>query len=129
MKRYIRGYFSHPIRGEAGVVATKEEMINNCEQAVRAAEKIRKFWGPALDLYVPAEHQEILFHLLEAGNVTHNEIVECSCLIVADIDLFFLYLPGPISAGQLREQDTAKHWKKNIIVVDDAAIAALSRLC
>lgn len=86
------GYFSHPIRGKGGESATDEEIRNNCEAASRMANAVRAFF-PEIDLYVPADHDEVYQFLREESRLPVDDMLWADCKIVRDRDFLMAYMP------------------------------------
>ncbi len=110
----IKAYFSHPIRGEKGADATREDMDLNNEIAVVFSEML-KVACPALDLYVPAVHDEIIIELYASGHLPEGAILDGDKKILAkrDILIGFEYR-DVISNGMRIEYDEAVHLAKPI---------------
>jgi len=104
----LRAYLSHPIRGPKGEDATPEDMAANNQAAIRFADTIRLFF-PNLDLYVPAEHDEVLAILYQKGDITINQLLEADCEALAKRDFLLVYAPGGlVSSGMSKEIEFAE---------------------
>jgi len=82
----ISAYFSHPIRGEKGADATREDMYLNNEIAIMVSQMLQNAL-PALDLYVPAVHDEVIIEMYEAGDITEKVILDADKKILAKRDI------------------------------------------
>lgn len=108
----LRAYLSHPIRGPKGSTATQEDMDTNNQAAIKFANTIRQHF-PALDLYVPAEHDEALNILWRENYITIDELLWADCRVLAKRDFLIAYVPyGFVSSGMSKEINYAQ--KHNI---------------
>ena len=103
----LRAYLSHPIRGKKGKDATPGDIAANNQAAIQFADTVR--WRfPALDLYVPAEHDEALTIFLHKGYITIDQLLEADCEVLAKRDFLLVYTPTSlISSGMFREMQFA----------------------
>jgi hypothetical protein len=69
----ITAYFSHSIRGAKGKDATPDDMALNCAMAKHAADMLRRVC-PALEIYVPAEHEDYVQTAYDRGSHSEHEI-------------------------------------------------------
>ena len=93
LKRKIRAYLSHAIRGTLPVKNEEDRevlMSYNNERAILWGQEIRKVVGPILDLYIPAEHEDFVMPALHKGYLTVNQVLEIDCEIVLKQDLLIL---------------------------------------
>ncbi len=92
-------YFSHSIRGAKGFLATKADMMFNCQVAEMAADCLRANW-PTLNLYVPAEHEDFVQLAWEKKYTLEDKILEIDCEILEVRDMMIAYAyQGVISNG------------------------------
>ncbi len=111
----IRFYLSHQIRGNKGNDATKEDIEKNLQRAIKAGQGIRAYlldWErmegfPTVDLYIPAEHDELLYYLFCRGWITIEQLLEADCAILDKCDLLIV-LGTQISKGMSVEMEYAK---------------------
>jgi len=103
----LLGYFSHPIRGEKGVDATDDDMQRNCNDA-RCVAKTLCIHNVAIDLYVPATHDEAISIAYKNNMLTEDQILEIDCEILDKRDFLIAYEPGGlVSRGMEIEIDYA----------------------
>lgn len=112
----ISAYFSHPIRGEKGADATREDTNLNNEIAIMVSQMVKDAF-PALDLYVPAVHDEIIIELYEAKELAVGAILDGDKKILAkrDILIGFEY-HAVLSKGMAIEYEEARRLGKRIFV-------------
>ena len=91
-----------PVRGQAGNIATIEEMDANIAEALRVAYWLRdKF--PEVEWIIPHEHEVIVRQLWQDGYITSEQIVSSCTKIVARCDLCVMYIANGISSGMAEE--------------------------
>ncbi len=88
----IRLYFSHPIRGGAGADATEQDIMRNNLTAMKMGRAVRAFF-PHVDLYVPAEHDEVLSHLYLRKAVTIEDLLAADCSVLFNCDGVISFQP------------------------------------
>ena len=103
----IGAYFSHPIRGLKGAAATEEDLSLNNDLAAAVAGMLHDFC-PALDLYVPAVHDEFVTESYLRQSTPEGEILKIDKIILErrPILIAFCY-KGVISNGMRIEIDHA----------------------
>ena len=106
-KIQIGAYFSHPIRGLKGAAATVDDQSLNNNLAIVVG-KILSNFCPALDLYIPAEHDEFGTEFSLRKSTSVEEILEIDKIILErrDILIAFCY-NGVLSSGMKIEIDHA----------------------
>lgn len=115
--RKLSAYFSHSIRGMKGNAATQEDMDANNQKAIDAANQIRKYF-PGFDLYVPAEHDEVLSILYRTGAVTIGELLDADCEVMRKRDFLIVYVPdGFVSNGMMTEVQAAQKASMPIFIL------------
>jgi len=104
----ISAYLSHPIRGKKGKDATLEDLQLNNKIAALVGQMVGNAL-PALDLYVPAVHDEYVIEAYTRGTHDEHEILEIDKIILAkrDIMIVFAY-KGVVSNGMEIEMAHAK---------------------
>jgi hypothetical protein len=103
----ISAYFSHPIRGERGPEATVEDMALNNDMAALMSHCVENVL-PALDLYVPAIHDEYVVEAYLRKSQTEFEILEIDKAILRRRDILIVFANnGVISHGMQIEIDDA----------------------
>ena len=103
----ITGYFSHPIRGLKGASATEADMELNNKIASMTAHMLTDFF-PALELYVPADHDEYVLNAYLRKSQTEHEILAIDKIILAKRDILIVYqYQGVISNGMKIEIEKA----------------------
>lgn len=107
MKKQIRVYVSHSIRGKKGKNATEEDMQKNNTKAILFGQALRrKFLG--VDFYVPADHDEFVLLAYLRGYLTEKQILDVDCVIVQKCSFVVAYSPnGYLSAGMKKEIEMA----------------------
>lgn len=95
----IGAYFSHPIQGAKGSACPLEEMALNNDLAALVGGMLAQAC-PALDLYIPAVHDEFVIESYLRGNIPTEEILEIDKIILArrNIMIAFCY-KGVLSNG------------------------------
>lgn len=110
-KIQISAYFSHPIRGLKGAAATSEDMKLNNELAALVGQMLRNAC-PALDVYIPAEHEDYVQTAFDRGSHDEHEILEIDKIILAQRDILIAFKwEGVCSNGMLVEIEHAKRKK------------------
>ena len=104
----INAYFSHPIRGLKGAAATVADMSLNNDFAALVSKMLSNAC-PALDLYVPATHDEYVTEAYLNGSHDEKMILTIDKTILArrNIIIAFTY-KDVISPGMYVELDFAK---------------------
>jgi hypothetical protein len=109
MLRTVTAYLSHPIRGAKGASATPEDMANNNFRAHNQAVLLRHYLGNNIEIYVPAENDEIITDLYVGGALTDTAIINADIKILKRRDLLLVFQPDPKpSRGMQSEIDSAK---------------------
>lgn len=88
----LSAYFSHPIRGAAGESATPEQIHRACRDCSWMARRIQT--EMAIDLYVPADHDEFVQIAYKGGLLTERAILLTDCEILAKRDFVLAYDPS-----------------------------------
>ena len=104
-----RIYISHPIRGKAGKNFTKKIIEENCKKAVELTKQLAKDFR-FVDWYCPAEHDEIIQILYQAGKLSEEDILWADCEIIKRCDGLLVYaFEGieHISSGMRKEMEAA----------------------
>lgn len=83
LKRKVRVYLSHPIRGVLREKATEETMKANNQKAIAWGRELWGEFGSQLDLYVPGEHDEFVLIAYLNGFLTEVQLLEVDCVIVS----------------------------------------------
>jgi hypothetical protein len=89
-----RIYVSHPIRGKSG---TEAEILANVQIAREWGEKLRTTF-PAIDWYVPADHDEVVQELLRCRGTVIDRVLEADFAIIRKCD-GLLAIPWCTSEG------------------------------
>jgi hypothetical protein len=110
----MRAYLSHPIRGAKGAAATHEDIEANNRRAIEFAARVRAEF-PGLDLYVPAEHDELVQESLEQGILTTEQILQIDRYLLARRDILIVFSPDSYIGGGVRvEIEEAQRLRKPI---------------
>jgi hypothetical protein len=88
--RKLKVYFSHRIRGKSGENATIEEINKNRQDAMEVCSKIRETF-PQLDIYCPAEADEIVTLMYNNKTITEKDMLDADCEILGKRDLVIAY--------------------------------------
>lgn len=124
----ITAYLSHPIRGKNGADATQAEINANNIEAKNVARAIRSA-VPDLELYCPADHDEVVGNLYKNGDVSIDSILKADCEIIAKKDLLIVYRPNLLmSEGMLHEIAYADTKKIPVIFLPNCCSLNLERL-
>lgn len=113
----MRFYFSHAIRGKAGLDASHDVQAENCAEAIRIADFLRaKF--PKLVLYVPAENETFVQIAYDSGHLSEKEILDIDCKIIDNCDSILVYVPDgePLQGGRLIEYNHAVRTDKPLCI-------------
>lgn len=123
----ISMYLSHPIRGANGPDATAEEKAENNRVAQGLGRTIRSTVAKHIkasedlcniefDLYVPADHDEVINYLFCSGHIEEHHILEADCQIIDRCRAVLAYCPdGICSSGMHVELKHAGESGKHII--------------
>jgi len=108
LKKKIKVYISHYIRGPEGNAASKKTIDTNIAKTKAVCQQLRIRFGSNLDLYVPAEMDEFPRIALELGLLNVEQVLDIDCVIVSRCDaLIFLDFEHCLSEGMKREGKTA----------------------
>jgi len=108
-----RFYLSHPIRGAKGDKATEEDMQKNRIAASIFATKLE--WECGLNIYCPAEHDEVISILYRKGLIGEEDILEADCAII-DKCCGLIAFGTDISEGMAHEIEYALKQGKPVLV-------------
>lgn len=128
----IKCYLSHQIRGEKDDKATKEDMDANNAEAIKVGSFIRDyFWrgiNPYVDIYIPAEHEDVILYLYEKGYITEKQILEADCNVIKQCDLLLVYKNHTLSKGMTTEVNFAAENGIDIFYFSDLEDSTLEAL-
>jgi len=112
----MKFYFSHAIRGKAGLKASLEVQNANCAEAMQIADKLRERFGPKLDLYVPAENETFVQIAYSMGHLSEEAILDVDCRIIDQQDGVIVYVPkgDELQGGRLVEYNHALKTRKPV---------------
>ena len=108
LKKKIRAYASHPIRGKKGKEALPETMEANNRKAIRWGKKLWVHFGSDLVMYIPGASGRWAEIGMAKGYLTIDQILDIDCEIVAESDVVLVFDWEGISGGMAREIDKAK---------------------
>lgn len=115
-----RAYMSHPIRGMKGAAATEADMEANNQLAIGFAKTLRAAF-PALDIYVPAEHDEFVLIAYQQQRLSESDILDTDVAILKRRDILIAYIPERhISNGMMREIHEAQWAGIPVVFLRDA---------
>jgi len=108
LKKRIKVYLSHYIRGPEGDKASKKTIDTNIAKTKAVCQQLRIRFGSNLDLYVPAEMDEFPRIALELDFLNVEQVLDIDCVIVSRCDaLILLDFEQCLSEGMKREKNTA----------------------
>ncbi len=94
-------YFSHPIRGLKGAAATVEDISLNNDLASLVG-RILMLQCPALDLYVPAIHDEYVTESYIQGHTTDDQILAIDKIILARRDILIVFRYNGVTSNGMK---------------------------
>jgi len=98
---------SHYIRGKKGETATDRDMESNCQKAIVAG-KILELCIPALNIYIPGEHDEFVAMAYQKHRIDIDVVLDTDCDILDKRDLLIVYdYENFLSNGMVREVNYA----------------------
>jgi len=98
---------SHYIRGKKGKRATDRDMESNCQKAIVAG-KVLELCIPALNIYIPGEHDEFVALAYKEQYLTEDDILTVDCELLNKRDLLIVYnTENYLSNGMVREVNYA----------------------
>jgi hypothetical protein len=113
----IKIYVTHSIRGQKGLNATEQDMIENCNLAMEFGNWLRKNY-PGVEFYVPGDHEEFVRIAWMNNLLTEKEILSVDCEIILGCCGVIVYAPdGHISRGMKTEIDYAEELEIPILEV------------
>jgi len=109
LKKKIKVYVSHYIRGPEGNKASKATIETNIANTKEICKQLRIHFGSNLDLYVPAEMDEFPQIAMQEGYLDIDGVLDIDCIIVARCDaLLLLDFKQNLSEGMVRELAAAE---------------------
>jgi len=110
----VNAYLSHYIRGKKGKRATDRDMELNCQKAIVAG-KVLELCIPALNIYIPGEHDEFVAMAYRKHRIDIDVVLDTDCDILDKRDLLIVYdYENFLSNGMVREINYAK--KHDILI-------------
>lgn len=108
MKKQLKVYVSHSIRGAKGDDATDEDMQRNVNLSILFGQSLRRKF-PGVDFYVPGDHEfPPVGNLLRKKYITTKQILDVDCEIVQGCAFVIAYSPdGHLSKGMRVEIEYA----------------------
>jgi len=107
LKKKIRAYCSHAIRGHAGDKCPEEQRDFNKAKAIEWGKKLWLYFGSQLELYIPGANDDWAVVGLEKGYLTIDQVLDIDCSIVEGCDVLLIMDWEGISGGMGREIDAA----------------------
>lgn len=113
----MRFYLSHAIRGKAGPNASHDVQAENCAEAIRVANALRRQF-PKLELYVPAENETFVQIAYDSGYLSEKQILDVDCKIIDSVCGVLVYAPegGGLQGGREIEYRHAIDTNKPVCV-------------
>lgn len=109
LKRKIRAYCSHSIRGYMGEKCPIKQRDFNKTKAIEWGKKLWIFFGSNLELYIPGANDDWAVVGMRKGFLTIDQVLDIDCGIVELCDvLLIMDWENHISGGMLKEINTAK---------------------
>lgn len=121
----MKFYFSHSIRGKAGPDASLDVQTQNCQDAIRVANILRKLF-PKLELYVPAENETFVRIAYDNAYLSIDDILWINCRIIDGCAGLLIYVPqgDVIQGGRFIEYNHAVRTNKPVVIFNKASEAA-----
>ncbi len=130
MKKHVRVYMSHSIRGKKGKDATSEDMQHNNALAIVFGQALRRKF-PGVDFYVPGDHDEFVLIAYLQKVLTEKQILDIDCEIVRRCCFVVAYSPdGYLSKGMKIEIEYACMYGIPVIIVsrlDKTGVDSINR--
>ncbi len=103
-----RIYVSHSIRGKFGKDAMREQMVENCQKAIRFGKYLRECF-PEVDWYVPGDHEfPPVSYFIRKKYVTIEQVLDIDTEIIGEENCkgILFYMPDSyLSPGMLVEKN------------------------
>ncbi len=104
LKKKIRVYASHIIRGRMGKDCPRKQRDLNKKKAVSWGRELWAYFGSQLELYIPGASDEWAEIAMEKGYLTVDQILDIDCSIISQSDaVLVLNWENYISYGMVRE--------------------------
>jgi len=117
MKKQIKVYITHSIRGKKGMDATKEDMRRNNKLAILFGQSLRRKF-PGIDFYVPGDHDEFVLIAYLKKYLDEKQILNVDCEIVEGCNFVLAYSPdGYLSRGMKIEIEYAGEHGIPVVVI------------
>ena len=100
LKKKIRVYASHAIRGVMGKDCPRKQRDFNKEKAISWGSKLWTYFGSQLELYIPGASDDWAEIGMEKGYLTVEQILDIDCEIISQYDaILVLNWEGVFSGG------------------------------
>jgi hypothetical protein len=107
MKKQVKVYVSHSIRGKKGVNATEADMRCNNDLAIIFGKALRRKF-PGINFYVPGDHDEFVLIAYKEMYLNEKQILDIDCKIVQQCAFVIAFSPdGYLSRGMKVEIEYA----------------------
>ena len=117
MKKQVKVYVTHSIRGKKGNKATKEDMRHNNALAIVFGQALRRKF-PGVDFYVPGDHDEFVLIAFLKKYLNEKQILDVDCEIVGECNFVVAYSPDSyLSRGMKIEIEYAGEHGIPVIVI------------
>ena len=117
MKKQVKVYVGHSIRGKKGINATNKDMRRNNDKAIVFGKALRRRF-PGVDFYVPGDHDEFIIIAYRKKYLTEKQILDVDCMIVQQCNFMIVYSPdGYLSRGMKVEIEYAGENGIPVVVV------------
>ena len=129
LKRKIKVYLSHPIRGVLRDQATEETMKANNLKAIQWGRELWGEFGSQLDLYVPGEHDEFVLIAYLNKFLTERQILQVDCEIISRCRAVIVAnWEGTYSGGMKVEVDYANEHDIPVFMLNNLNMKCLENL-
>ncbi|KKM13787.1 hypothetical protein LCGC14_1712640 [marine sediment metagenome] len=129
LKKKIKVYMSHPIRGVLREKATEETMKANNQKAIAWGRELWGEFGSQIDLYVPGEHDEFVLIAYLNGFLTEKQLLDVDCVIVSRCKAVIVAnWENFISHGMLKEINHADNGGIPVFFLDNLDAVNLEKL-
>ena len=128
LKRKIRAYCSHVIRGYMGSKCLEEQRNFNKAKAVEWGKRLWEYFGSNLEMYIPGANDEWAVIGMQKGYLTIDQVLDIDCGIVAQADVLIVMDWEGISGGMKMEIAKAKELGIPIYCSQDLSERTLEEL-
>ena len=129
LKKKIRAYVSHAIRGVMGKDCPRKQRDLNKEKAVNWGRELWAYFGSQLEFYIPGANDEWAEISMEKCYLTIDQILDIDCEIISQRDIVLvLNWEGELSGGMKIEVDHANEQGIPVFTLDGLDAVNLEKL-